>query len=235
MTFWKGIVLVVVLTVFYLFAPRYFPAAVLIGIVTAVTTWFRTRDQQTSADTLETVERACNLAGLRRHPFQKRVKFRRPDAVFSLSAFTVTHKGRPQDVVDLSSLTFRKVPLAFVLRTPAALVKEAQLVENSRIPGVRFEYQLKRVELGGGLEAAANMPDLLMNIFKESMEPLVELFKMPGVQVQKIFFNGRILHTHFVLPHTATGGQVTQLIDRHHQFHLTLLAILNNVNFNVPL
>lgn len=235
MNFWKGMLLLGTLGFFYLFAPEYFAVAVAAGVVIAVTAWFRTRDQVAGADAIETFDQICRLAGLRRHPFQKRVKFRRSSSVFNMSAFTVTHKSRPLDVGDLSSLTFRQVPLAFVVRSANATVKEAQLVENSRIAGVRFEYRLRPVELGGALEAASNMPDLLVNIFKAAAGPAVELFQLSGLRVQKIFFNGRVLHTHFVVTPEAWEGDMKRLMGLHEEFHLTLLGILNNVNFNVPL
>jgi len=155
--------------------------------------------------------------------------------VLNLSAFDVQVGGKPVHVVDLASPTFRKVPFCFLVRSSTSPVKEAQLVENSKIPGIKFEYQLKAVDVAQGLEAAANMADLFESIIVDN--PAVEIlriFELQGVSALKVFFNGRVLHTYFVLHDSATPASAARLLDKHSGFHLTLLEILDKVDFKVP-
>ena len=235
MGFWKSLLLVTVVVLSYLFTPRYFPYVTLMGGLAWVSLYFRSRSEADVSGAAAAFAAAADLIGIKRRPLQRSAKFRRGPVLLNLSAFDVRAGARAVHVVDLASPAFRKVPFCFLVRSSRSPVKEAQLVENSRIPGIKFEYQLKRVDVPAGLESAANMEDLFESVIVDNPAvDVLDAFELGGVQTLKLFFNGRVLHTHFILHDSATRESVARLVEKHTGFHLTLLEILDKVDFKVP-
>lgn len=235
MGFWKSLVIVVLVSLSYIFTRRYFPYIAIFGALLWISQYLRSRGESDQAGAAAAFAAAADLLGLKLRPFQRSIKFRRGPVVLNLSAFEIPAGAKPVHVVDLASPTFRKVPFCFLVRSSSSPVKEAQLVENSRIPGIKFEYQLKPVDVPAGLESAANMEDLFESIIVDNPAvDILEAFDMGGGETLSVFFNGRVLHTHFILHDSATHDHAARLLDKHTGFHLTLLEILDNVDFKVP-
>jgi hypothetical protein len=234
MPFWKSLLLVAIVTAAYFFARPYFPYIALAAGVAWLAQYFRPKPIKESSD-LFVAGRLADLLGLPRHPFQKAWKFRRDNVTLHLAVSGEPTPDGEVVLIDVASPLFVDTPFCFVIRSRSARIKEAGLVENSRIPGVQFEYQLSRLPSPDGLEGASNMPDLFREVSAgdAAFSPLA-LFGAPGLDVEKVFFNGRVLHTLFVLGPSADRYRCQQLLHVHTGFHLTLKDILANVSFKVP-
>ena len=93
----------------------------------------------------------------------------------------------------------RRVPFAFAIRPEDPPVRWVHLVENTPIPGARFEYQLRPVPLDGGMEAAANHPELLGDWLQgETLETLRALGGAGALALQGLHFDGHRLQSLWV-------------------------------------
>ena len=93
----------------------------------------------------------------------------------------------------------RRVPFGFAIRPAAPPVRWVHLVENTPIPGARFEYQLRPVPLDGGMEAAANHPELLGDWLQgETLETLRALGGAGALALQGLHFDGHRLQSLWV-------------------------------------
>ncbi len=164
MALWKTLLLVGVVVLAWFFAHRYFDLVMLIAGILWVTEYFRSRQMGEGGERPVPVDDLARRLGIPVRTGQRSVKARWNDVLVQLSAVEVTAGTRRLTVYDLASPTFRKAPFCFVIRPRKAVIREADLVENSRIPGIKFEYQLRRVELPPPLEAAANLPDLFLDM-----------------------------------------------------------------------
>jgi hypothetical protein len=234
LSLWKTLLLVTVVALAFLFARDYFEVVTLLAAVAWSVEYFRTRPTPGEEGSGRSVERLAELLGQKSRPFLTSLRLRVEGVPFNTTAFAVPAGGGELVVHDLACPTFRKTPLCFVVRPTRALVREAQLVENSRIPGIRFEYMLKRVEVPSPLEAACNMPDLFEELQRRA-DPWAWLGGSTnrGLSVQKVFFNGRVLHSHVVLGEGTTGGELMPFLAAQASFCLTLVELLDKVDFKV--
>jgi len=234
MPLWKSLILVAVVTAAYFFARPYFPYIALAGGVLWLTQYFRPKPVRETTD-LFVAARLADLLGLPRHPRQRVWKFRRDETVYHLSVASIAEGSREVVVVDVATPLYRETPFCFVMRSRSAKVREADLVENSRIPDVRFEYQLRRMPTPDGIEAASNMPDLFQTTAaSDSAFSPYALFSAKGIELEKVYFNGRVLHSVLVLSKDASRYDAEHLLHLHTGFHLTLRDIVDNVSFKVP-
>ncbi|GEM_PF-6203140 len=139
------------------------------------------------------------------------------------------------ELLSLSTAMPAQVPFCFVIRSSQQVVREADLVENSRIPRTSFEYELKRVDLGSGMEAAGNLPDLLTEIVDAELRRELRDGCRRAVSLQQVQFNGSLLTMQFYLSGEATAVDLSLAADLVVRFHLTLEALLANVTFKAPL
>ncbi len=230
MALWKTLLLVGVVVLAWFFAHRYFDLVMLIAGILWVTEYFRSRQMGEGGERPVPVDDLARRLGIPVRTGQRSVKARWNDVLVQLSAVEVTAGTRR-----LTVYTFRKAPFCFVIRPRKAVIREADLVENSRIPGIKFEYQLRRVELPPPLEAAANLPDLFLDMAENADGARVDRWGDGGAAVQQTFFNGRAVHTHFVVEGNGGGPSPAALLDAHVAFHLNLLDLVDDVNFKVPM
>ena len=232
MSLWKTLTLLGVIAAAWLFAPDFFEMVALMGGLVWLTEFFRIRSQ--SGPGTASVELPGELLGIKVRPGLSTVKFRWRGRPVHLAGTIATTALREFNVYDVAMPAFRKTPFCFVMRHVKALVREAELVENSRIPGIRFEYALERVAANTPLEAAANMPDLFAELLSTWEGAPPELWAQRGVALQKLFFNGRVLHAHLVLGEKTLPEDLVSFLEQQVAFHLTLLALLDKVDFKVP-
>jgi len=235
MRLWKTLLLLLVVVMAWFFARRYFEVVVVVTGVMAGLELFRSRREGAGGPRPVTVAPWAELLGLRRWAAPRNLKLRRHGTLVQVYASTVRRGLGEVTVYDVATPTLRKVPFCFVARAPKAAVREAQLVENTRIPGVRFEYALTRAEWPQPLEAASNMADLVGDLAARlGSNPLLIGWRPQGLALQKLFFNGRVLHTHVVTGPRLDRNELWAFIDAQVDFHLTLLDLIDNVDFKVP-
>jgi len=232
MALWKTLLIVVVIAGAWLFAPDYYQMVALMGGLVWLTEFFRSRNLAGPA--AASIDSPAKMLGLQVRSGQRGVKFRWHSRPVHLTAAVTAGTVREHVVYELALPAFRKTPFCFVMRHVKAVVREAELVENSRIPGTRFEYALERVDSAPPLEAAANMPDLYRELMVSWEGPAPDLWAERGVQVQKVFFNGRVLHTHILLDTDLDQAELRQFLDQQVAFQLTLLTLVDKVDFKVP-
>ncbi len=235
MAAWKTTLVVAVVILAWFFAHQYFDWIAFIAGGLWVTEFFRSRAQGEGQQRAVSIEPLARALGIPVRANQRSVKFRWNGVVTHLSAHEETVGVRTVTLYDLASPAFRKAPFCFVVRPRKARVREADLVENSRIPGIKFEYQLRRSELPEPLEAAANLPDLFADVMKASNGSEIASWGAPAAQAQKVFFNGRVVHTVALADDTAPQEQLAALLDSHVAFHLNMLDLMDDVDFKVPM
>jgi hypothetical protein len=233
MSLWKTLLLVGIVIAGYFFAHRYFELIAIVTGVLWVTEYFRTRHLSTGDKRAE-VTLISSTLGTRHRAGLKSIKLRWNSVQMNVSATERTARGRTVAVYDFATPVFRKTPFCFVLRPRKAFVREEMLVENSRIQGVRFEYALTRAQTAPPLEAASNMVTLFHDIQEAAGGLHIDRWNSKSITVQSSFFNGRVCHTHAVIQDDVTPDELRHLLDAHVAFHLTLLDIIDNVDFNVP-
>jgi hypothetical protein len=219
----------------WFFAHQYFDLVALIAGVLWVTEYFRAKALGIGVRKAVGVDGLARILGLPVRTNQRSVKFRWNGVMLNLSAHEETVGVTTVTVWDIASPVFRKVPFCFVLRPRKAKVREADLVENSRIDGIKFEYQLQRIDAPKPLEAAANLPDLFADLLAQGNGRGMPEWGGDVAQVQKVFFNGRVLHTLTLLDEDPSRDLVAALLDAHVAFHLNLLDLIDDVNFKVPM
>lgn len=232
---WKTLVLVVVVVASFVFARDYFELVTLMAAVLWATEHFRTRGERAGKTQKASVAAIADLLGRRRHPFQRSMKLRVRGVAMNVTAFVVTRGSSEVQITDIATPLFRRTPFCFVVRLKRSLIPEAQLVENSKIPGVRFEYALKRMEFDQPFEAASNMPDLMGEVLgKLPPADRLEALLADGLKLQKYFFNGRVLHSYLVAGDELGRVELTEYLGAHVEVHRALRQTVDNVNFKVP-
>lgn len=219
----------------WFFAHRYFDLIALVAGALWVTEFFRSRSHGEGQRRAVAIEPLARALGIPVRASQRTVKVRWNGVLVHLAAHEETVGIRTITVYDIASPSFRKTPFCFVARPKKATLREADLVENSRIPGIKFEYQLRRSEVPEPLEAASNLPDLFADVMAAANGFAFPEWGAPAAQVQKVFFNGRVLHTHAIADEKAPQEQLAALLDGHIAFHLNLLDLVDDVNFKVPM
>ena len=130
----------------------------------------------------------------------------------------------------------RRVPFCFAIRPAAAPLRWVHLVENTPIPGARFEFRLKPVAVGGGLEAASNHSALLEDwLHGETLATVRALGEAEAPALQGLHFDGRRLVSLWVW-----RGTPPEPILRLAAMRTLLLAgeldtLLVDVRFNQPI
>jgi hypothetical protein len=152
--------------------------------------------------------------------------------------------SKEETFLTLSVPLGRRTPFGFAIRPDRPPVRWVHLVENTPIPGARFEYQLKPVAVGGGLEAASNHPALLEDwLHGETLQTLRSLGEAsflasgeaPSLALQGVHFDGRRLVSLW-----AWRGPPPEAILRLAAMRTLLLAgeldtLLEDVKFNQPI
>lgn len=219
----------------WFFAHSYFDWVVLVAGALWVTEYFRSRSQGEGGQRPVPVEPFARILGLPARAQQRTIKVRWNGVWLHLSARAETVGLRTVTLFDIASPSFHKAPFCFVLRPRKAAVREADLVENSRIPGIKFEYQLRRAEVPEALEAAANLPDLFGDVMAAGDVAGGLAWGGAEAQVQKVYFNGRVVHTCALTAEDAPREQLVALLDSHVAFHLNLLDLMDDVDFKAPM
>jgi len=235
MSVWKTAALVGLVVLSYFFARSYFEIVALMAGLLWASEYYRTRNEAARLRPAASVAPLAQLLGRRWRPFLRSMKLRWKNVHMNLAAFVVKSGAGEVQVTDVATPAFRKTPFCFVIRAVTSVVREAQLVENSRIPGTRFEYALRRVDVPAPFEAASNMADLFADVMGQTpAEARVERAGVDSIEVQKVFFNGRVLHSHIVVSPLVSRVELARFLDAHTAFHLTLVDIIDKVNFKVP-
>jgi len=237
MALWKIGLLLGVLTAGWFLLPRHFDMVVLVCALVWGVDYLRVRAGRPDVRRRGSVSRLGEMLGIETRRNQASFRFPRAGAIGQFAALTVESGGREVDLVELSLPTFRKVPFCFVVRYRGSKLRESDLVENSLIPGTRFEYVLRRVDTGEPLEAAANLPDLLADALAEG-EGADRLRRIggDGIRLQKAFFNGRSLHFLTVMPDEGPGpGELELFLDDAFALHAWLVELVDRVEFRVPM
>jgi len=235
MATWKTTLVVGVVILAWFFAHQYFDWILFIAGGLWVTEFFRSRAQGEGQRRALPIEALARALGIPVRANQRTVKVRWNGVLLHLAAHEETVGVRTHTLYDIATPAFRKTPFCFVARPRKAKVREADLVENSRIPGIKFEYQLRRADVPEPLEAAANLPDLFADVMAAGNGPQIVQWGAPAAAVQKVFFNGRVVHTFALLDETAPQAQLAALLDSHVAFHLNLLDLMDDVDFKVPM
>ncbi len=219
----------------WFFAHSYFDWIVLVAGALWVTEYFRSRSQGEGGPRHVSIEPFARTLGVPVRTQQRTLKVRWNGVLLNLAAHEETAGLRTVTLLDIASPSFHKAPFCFVVRPQKATVREADLVENSRIPGIKFEYQLRRAEVHQSLEAAANLPDLFADVMAASNGAELLAWGGGDAHVQKLFFNGRVVHTSALLAESAPRATLAALLDSHVAFHLNLLDLVDDVDFKAPM
>lgn len=171
MALWKTLLLVAVMAVSFFVARRYFDLVAIVAGLLWVAEYFRSRAERRGRRRKVSVGHFAVLLGLPARSQITSFKFRWSETLVRLSGVVEDDVTPVTKMITASSPLLKKVPFCFVARRTDLKVREAQLVENSRIPDIAFEYVLRRVDLPGPWEAASNMPEL----FEEAVRQLLEL------------------------------------------------------------
>jgi len=199
--------------------------------------YLRTRGSTGQVKRRGSVARLGEMLGVETRRNQSSFRFPRAGAIGELSAVLAGSAGEELPLVELALPTFRKVPFCFVVRMKRARLRESELVENSQIPGIRFEYVLRRVDLADSLEAAANLPDLFADALAGvGGEEGLRRLGGKDIQLQKLYFNGRSLHFLTVMPEEGPGpGELEVFLDDAFAMHSRLVELVDRVEFKVPM
>lgn len=230
----RTLVLVGILGVAWWYDQKVFPLVAFLAAAAWLTPFVRgRRDVQPSDSGL--VRRAAEWMGYGQRAFLKSFRTMWRDVWVYVRSGRVGPEHHRIELLNLSTAFEREVPFCFVVRSREQVVKEAHLVENSRIPRTSFEYELKSVDVGSVLEGAANLPDLLVEALEGALRTDLEKASSRPISLQQVHFNGSQLATQLFVAKEATALDLTFVADLHVRFHLTLEALLANVSFKAPL
>lgn len=228
MKMWKGLALLAALVLVYLFVPRFLPwAIVLAGLVWITTSRVAASTPVRSREEITQAHRFATALGMDYARWTRGFRFMREG--WRLRVATVPEGSDGLELLDLTIGGWPVVPLCFLVRGANPPLREENLVENSRIPGTRFEYELRPFDAAAPLEGASNLPDLMGHLRDE----LGELARH-STGLQRLFFNGRVLHLQFRME-GLEASVVPGMVDAWLEVALGLEDVLDRVNFRAPL
>ncbi len=216
----------------YLFLDRVFPLVVILaGIVWLSSSRIASAVQSNRRGGPSLASGFARLLRLPVAPHHRGFRFQRDGE--RLACATVLNGESPGiELLDLWTDGGRSVPLCFVLRYGEPTAYEETLVENTVIPGVRFEYRLVRMATAAGVQAASNLPDLAAQWIPQ-MQALADA--VAPIRLSRIFYDGQTLHVQF-LPVTDTpAASAEALVGRLVDMSLTLQGVLDKVTFKASL
>jgi len=228
----KLILVVAAVVLSYQFLPRAFPLVVILaGIVWLSSSRIAAAVQSTRTRGTSQAHLFGRRLRLPVAPHHRAFRFQREGE--RLSCATV-HEGEAPGVelLDLWTHGWSPVPFCFVVRFGDALVDADTLVENTAIPGVRFEYRLARIETVSGVQAASNHPDLAAQ-WIPVMQALADA--IAPIRISRIFYNGRALHVRFVPVADASPASAEALVSGLVDLSLTIQDVLDKVTFKASL
>jgi len=128
------------------------------------------------------------------------------------------------------------VPFCFAVRPAEAPVQWVHLVENTPIPGARFEYRLRPVSMAGSLEAASNHPKLLGDwLHGETLGTVRALGEAGDPALQGLHFDGRRLVSLWVWREPPPEACLRLAAMRTLLLAGELDTLLEEVQFNQPI
>ncbi|MFH1530412.1 MAG: hypothetical protein ABIK09_06715 [Pseudomonadota bacterium] len=190
---WKWFLVLLVLAIFWVAEPSLFPVFLVVSAVFVIVEHIRRRRHREPTRPVA-VEAARLLKGTRRD---------RQGAWVVPMAGGHVHVGQggllgqvagEEIFLTLSAPVGRRVPFCFAIRPTKPPVRWVHLVENTPIPGVRFEFQLRSIPVGSDLEAASNHPALLGDWLQgDTLRTLRVLGEAGTPALQGLHFDGRRL------------------------------------------
>ena len=233
--FWKTLILVTLVVASYFLLRSYFEIVAVVAGVVGVSVWVDHIRRDRTEEKRVGVEDLAAILGVGRGGPLGSFRVRENGVLIHLSSQEIQTGNKRLRIVDLASPIFRKTPLCFVVRPSNARLRESQLVENTRIPGTKFEYVLERIDLDKPWEGATNMVDLFDDIHDLWASELGgALPRAPATPVQAYFFNGRVCHTYALIEGVPVREALERLLRFHASFHLTVVEITDKVNFKLP-
>lgn len=235
MGFWQTIVLLAAIAASYLWAEGIFPFVAIAGGLLWFSTRHRTAEERRSSTEPTLAHEYASLLGIQIPQQHRGFRIRGGSVPLSVQVVAEGISDSGPLVLDLGAPGMRQVPFCFILRSLEAPHRFEDLVENSRIPGVKFEYELSRLTLPSPLEGASNQSDLMDPILDSVVRWSRCCSRTNGLRLQSVFFNGKVLHTRFDLDGQATPLEARQLLETHRQFLDDLWHLLDQVQFKAPL
>ncbi len=230
----RTLVLVLVVTAAWWYDQKVFPLVAFLAVAAWLTPFVRNRKDDEHPDT-GLVKRAAEWMGYGSREFLRSFRMVWRDVWMHVRSIRVGPEHSQVELLVLTTSLPEEVPFCFMLRTREQVVKEATLVENSRIPRTPFEYELSCVDAGVNLEAAANLPDLLGEALDPGLRSDLEKASKRPISLQQLHFNGSHLVSQLYVTRDATALDLSLVADLHVRFHLTLEALVANVSFKAPL
>lgn len=232
---WKWFLIFLVLAIFWVAEPSLFPVFLVASAVFVIADHVRRR--RTVVPTRPVAAEAARLlSGARRN---RQGGWNVPMAGGHVR---VGQGELPEQVsgeetfLTLSVPLGRRAPFCFAVRPEKPPVKWVHLVENTPIPGARFEYRLQPVAVDGAFEAASNHPALLEDWLQgETLGTVRSLGDTEAPALQGLHFDGRRLVSLWVW-----RGAPPEAVLRLAAMRTLLLAgeldqLLEDVQFNQPI
>ena len=235
MSAWKWFLVLLVLAILWVAEPSLFPVFFVASLVFIIADHIRRRRTPAPQATVA-AEAARLLNGARRN---RQGGWNVPMAG---SHVRIGQGGLPGQVAgDEIFLTIsvplgRKIPFCFAIRPPTPPVRWVHLVENTPIPGARFEFQLSPVPVAGALEAASNHPALLGDwLHGEVLGTIRSLVETEALALQGLHFDGRRLVTLWVWRGQTPGAVLRLAAMRTLLLSGELDQLTEGVQFNQPI
>jgi hypothetical protein len=190
---WKWFLVILVLSIFWVAEPDLFPVFLVATVVFVIAEHVRRRRTPRTVRPVA-AEAARLLHGARRN---RQGGWSVPMAgghVRVGQAELPEQISGEETFLTLAVPLRRRIPFCFALRPAKAPVRWVHLVENTPIPGARFEYRLRPVAVGDAFEAASNHPALLEDwLHGETLETVRALGAADAPVLQGLHFDGRRL------------------------------------------
>lgn len=230
----RTLFLVAIVAASWWYDQKVFPLVAFLAAAAWLTPFIRGKETDSDADT-GLVKRAAEWLGYGSRAFLRSFRMLWRDMWLHVRSVRLGPEHHKVELLVLSTAFSTQVPFCFVVRTREQVVREATLVENSRIPGTPFEYELARLDVGTVLEAASNLTDLMTEVLGQTLKDDLERASKRAISLQQVHFNGTHLVSQLYVAREATALDMTLAADLHVRFHLTLEALLENVSFKAPL
>jgi len=232
---WKWFLVFLVLAIFWVAEPSLFPVFLVASAVFIIAEHVRKR-RAAPAQRPVAAEAARLLKGARRN---RQGGWNVPMAgghVRVGQGMLPEQVSKEETFLTLSAHLPRRNPFCFAIRPAQPPVRWVHLVENTPIPGARFEYRLQPVTVGGGREAASNHPALLEDwLHGETLQTIRSLGEAADLPLQGLHFDG-----HRLVSLWAWRAPPPEAILRLAAMRTLLLAgeldtLLEDVKFNQPI
>ena len=232
---WKWFLVFLVLAIFWVAEPSLFPVFLVASLVFVIAEHIRRHRTRTPVRPVA-AEAARLLNGARRN---RQGGWNVPMAGGHVRIGQEELSGQvagEEIFLTLSVPLGGRIPFCFAIRPSSPPVRWVHLVENTPIPGARFEFQLSPVPMGGDLEAASNHPALLGDwLHGETLQTIRSLGEAEVPALQGLHFDGRRLVSLWAWRDPPPGAVLRLAAMRTLLLAGELDNLLEDVQFNQPI